>query len=379
MKNKLLFTAILFAITTNTFSQVPNYVPTNGLVGYWPFNGNVIDESGNGNNGTVNGASLATDRFGNANSAYSFDGVNDFISVAHSNSLTFNQNQLSISVWIYVIGWPPANTIEDYFITKQLNAGNNQIGFHFYIYDGGTITSSKSANFRYKNGPSSLQMQSSVQNLNSGQWYQLIMVHDSNLDKLYFNGSLISSYSSSDIGGNNTGNLFFGCFNNLTAFYNGKLDDIGIWNRALTQCEIQNLYNSQLGSANTSSTITQTALDSLILNGQTYTQSGTYTQVIPNAAGCDSTITLNLTLNYTGITELKDGLRIYPNPTFDNLTIERTSSLNSNYVLIDSQGRLVLQGELTETITHLSLGKLEYGNYILQLENQSVPIRIVKQ
>ena len=84
-------------------------------------------------------------------------------------------------------------------------------------------------------------------------------------------------------------------------------------------------------------------------------------------------------MSFTGITELKDGIRIYPNPTFDNLTIERTSSLNSEYVLVDSQGRLVLQGELTETITHLSLGKLEYGNYILQLENQSVPIRIVKQ
>jgi hypothetical protein len=124
---------------------------------------------------------------------------------------------------------------------------------------------------------------------------------------------------------------------------------------------------------------TQTALDSLTLNGQTYTQSGTYTQVIPNAAGCDSTITLNLSLSYTGISELKDGVRIYPNPTFDNLTIERTSSLNSKYVLVDSQGRLVLQGELTETITHLSLGKLEYGSYILQLENQSFPIRIVKQ
>ena len=446
MKNKLLFTAILFVITTNTFSQVPNYVPTNGLVGYWPFNGNAIDESVNANDGTVNGATLTSDRNGAVDNAYSFDGVNDFISVAHSNSLTFNQNQLSISVWIYVIGWPPANTIEDYFITKQLNDGNNQIGFHFYIYDGGTITSSKSANFRYKNGPSSLQMNSSVQNLNSGQWYQLIMVHESNLDKLYFNGSLIGSSSSSDIGGNNTGNLFFGCFNNLTEFYNGKLDDIGIWNRALTQCEIQDLYNAQLNSvavnagldqtictgtsvtlsgsgANTyswnnsvldgvsfeptasqdyivsadsagclstdtvsvtvnqtsMSSQTQTALDSLTLNGQTYTQSGTYTQVIPNAAGCDSTITLNLTLNFTGITELKDGIRIYPNPTFDNLTIERTSSLNSNYVLVDSQGRLVLQGELTETITHLSLGKLEYGNYILQLENQSVPIRIVKQ
>ena len=45
-----------------------------GLVAYYPFNGNANDESGNGNNGTVNGATLTTDRFGNTNKAYSFNG-----------------------------------------------------------------------------------------------------------------------------------------------------------------------------------------------------------------------------------------------------------------------------------------------------------------
>ena len=62
-----------FGMTIATMAQnVPNYVPTNGLVGWWPFNGNVNDESGNGNNGTVSGATLAIDRFGDANSAYNF-------------------------------------------------------------------------------------------------------------------------------------------------------------------------------------------------------------------------------------------------------------------------------------------------------------------
>tara|TARA_B100000902_G_C26670287_1_gene602721 strand:- start:79 stop:306 length:228 start_codon:yes stop_codon:yes gene_type:complete len=71
---QLLLLPLLF-ITVISFGQVPNYVPTNGLVGYWPFNGNANDESVNTNNGTVNGATLTTDRFGNANSAYDFDGV----------------------------------------------------------------------------------------------------------------------------------------------------------------------------------------------------------------------------------------------------------------------------------------------------------------
>jgi hypothetical protein len=65
---------------------------TNGLVGYWPFCGNANDMSGNGNNGTVNGATLTKDRFGNTNSAYSFDGVNDFISISSNNLFDFTIN-----------------------------------------------------------------------------------------------------------------------------------------------------------------------------------------------------------------------------------------------------------------------------------------------
>jgi hypothetical protein len=60
---------------------------------------------------------------------------------------------------------------------------------------------------------------------------------------------------------------------------------------------------------NAASTLTQTALDSYTLNGQTYTQSGTYTQTVPAANGCDSTITLNLTLNFTGMDELGTGAK----------------------------------------------------------------------
>jgi hypothetical protein len=66
MRKSILFLALGIILTTQSlFAQVPSYVPSNGLVGYWPFNGNANDESGTGNNGTVNGAVLTTDRFGN--------------------------------------------------------------------------------------------------------------------------------------------------------------------------------------------------------------------------------------------------------------------------------------------------------------------------
>lgn len=65
----------------NRFATKYQTYPTNGLVAYYPMNGNANDESGNAYNGTVAGAVLTTDRFGAANRAYSFDGVNDSITI----------------------------------------------------------------------------------------------------------------------------------------------------------------------------------------------------------------------------------------------------------------------------------------------------------
>ena len=81
MKRFFLIFSFLF-ITTGISQDLPSNIPANGLVAYYPFNGNANDESGNSNNGNVLGASLSGDRFGNENSAYSFDGI-DEIGRAH--------------------------------------------------------------------------------------------------------------------------------------------------------------------------------------------------------------------------------------------------------------------------------------------------------
>jgi len=96
---KVLLTSLLVLVSSLGFSQsVPSYVPTNGLVGWWGFNGNAQDGSGNGNHGTVNGATLTTDRFGNQNGAYQF--ANSEISIADNSLLdsTFS-NSFSLAFW----------------------------------------------------------------------------------------------------------------------------------------------------------------------------------------------------------------------------------------------------------------------------------------
>jgi hypothetical protein len=127
------------------------------------------------------------------------------------------------------------------------------------------------------------------------------------------------------------------------------------------------------------STLTESAMDSFTLNGQTYTQSGTYTQVISNAAGCDSTITLNLTLSFTGLSELELGIRVYPNPTTEVLNIEYYDAVQSNFTILDAAGRNVMSGMLQNELNTIDINMMAPGTYTLHIENNKVPIRIIKQ
>ncbi len=165
--------------------------------------------------------------------------------------------------------------------------------------------------------------------------------------------------------------------------FNGIVDDIAIWNRALSSCEIADLYNSQLGSMNSSATQTQISLDSYTwpINNQTYTQSGTYTAVIPNAAGCDSTITLDLTLSFTGVDEQgKSKIIISPNPASDYFIISASEELIGEvYSIIDLNGKTLKKGTLTQKEQKIEIGNLSEGMYLFKINNISEQtFRIIK-
>ncbi len=136
-------------------------------------------------------------------------------------------------------------------------------------------------------------------------------------------------------------------------------------------------FNVSNGSS--SSTLTETALDSYTLNGQTYTQSGTYTQVLTNAAGCDSTITLNLTLNFTNITEYGNLFQISPNPATNNVTISTQEARYDDFTLLDAQGRIIQEGKLKGTSTLLDLSRMASGNYLLRIGHQQTVLKLVKE
>jgi hypothetical protein len=229
----LSITIIGFAIISN--AQIPNYVPSNGLVGWWPFNGNANDESANNNNGTVNGASLTNDRFGNVNKAYGFDGTDDYVVTQNSGPLG-NSNR-SISIWlnsvnanvaqIFGYGYQPPSGGEFNLLLNQLCPGIT-IDVHNNYITYNTI------------------------NLTDGNWHNVVFVYNNTVSanilgvSIYVDGTLLLSSSCQNPISVNVNTLStplnFGRYQAGALYFNGSLDDIGIWDRALTPTEISALY-----------------------------------------------------------------------------------------------------------------------------------------
>jgi hypothetical protein len=150
--------------------------------------------------------------------------------------------------------------------------------------------------------------------------------------------------------------------------------------------DVNNCSNSDqvVVTVNEHSTATQTAsgLDYYTwpVNGQTYSQSGTYIDVIPNTVGCDSTITLNLTLSFTGITEnIKSNFTVFPNPASEVLNVIIPYDSNESYILFDSRGRMVIEGKLTGIETQISLTTITPAVYMLQIGKEKLPLRVIKE
>ena len=126
------------------------------------------------------------------------------------------------------------------------------------------------------------------------------------------------------------------------------------------------------------STIDVTALDAYTLNGVEYTTAGTFTQVIQNEAGCDSTITLNLTLT-VGIDELNGvAYEVYPNPTADQFTIDASQAVYGAYSIQDAQGKIVKEGLMNGVSTTVELNEVARGIYFLRIAETTEAIRIIK-
>lgn len=570
MKHLLPF-VLLFCLPI--LAQIPSYVPVNGLLSYYPFNGNGNDLSPFNNHLTNNGAAPTADRFGNPNAAYDFDGISSFLTRTNP-SYTFNSTStFTVSFW-----YKRVNTAS---LGIPIMHATTASGNFVWIFQLASLNMQFGTN---KQGSAWIWAQSTT---TTDVWTHIVMVYNAGQMTLYkdnvaaatgtFNHTSVSSTTLPLLIGKGVGG---------SHFY-GQIDDIGIWNRALSQCEINDLYASSTtltglsagpdqyacngsqvtlsatgaatyiwtpnivngssfsptisqnytvtgfdangcsswdqvaviaqnvnvnagqdlflcsgdsaqlnatgypgiqwsggisnnvpflpnqtqiyiasasnangctdsdtvsvivnslplinagpdqsvcfgdevilygtggifmfwsnniadsipfvpqqsgsyvltGASNegcigtdtvyvsvndaSSNTITASALDSYNLNGQTYTSSGTYTQILTNAAGCDSLITLNLTLDFTGLDEnVGASLLVYPNPAQNLIFLAvDTDLIGSNVMICDALGRILLETTLQKEETYIDLREFTTGTYLIKVGSQTKRVEILR-
>jgi len=234
-----------FSVNRTVFKNLPTLVqntldlgnltlttlPTNGLIAAYPFSGNANDVSGNAYNAIVNNAIPASDRFGNSNSAYSFDGSSSYLQTNINGSIT----DLTYSLWVYSTS---TSTSGD----RGVIILNNQTGFgwgydeDFYYYtpsDKTLIKDPDNSSWFYK--------------LPKNSWQHVAVTYSNSGVKFYHNGKLIQLDNVNAARG--SGTLFIGKGNfPVPTYMSGYIDDVRIYNRVLSESEITQLAGKNVAN-----------------------------------------------------------------------------------------------------------------------------------
>ena len=237
------------SVIAGTIFSAPSYIGlSEGLIGYWSFNDNdmaqspsntfAMDRSGNGNNGTLTGGPTRT--IGRIGQGMSFDGVDDYVLGPDAASLNFGTGNFSVSVWFKTsdIDW---NTfvnkgeiggaqVPDYWLFRKTNTGAIQF-----------ITAENDVDTLHT---------TSVTGYDDGVWHHVVCYRNGTVIGIYVDGIDRGSTTGTirNVSADNTKPLVIGAWTQEgvqpgTYLFSGTIDDVRVYNRALSASEIQRLYN----------------------------------------------------------------------------------------------------------------------------------------
>lgn len=205
-----------------------------GIVAYYPFNGNANDESGNGHDGSVSGATSTTDRFNQPDKAYNFvyNGFSsDKIQVSGTSELNFSSGGFSLSAWVKFSGLATGGY--NYPIFSKHICGE-QSGYILMLYNSKLTF--------WLAGSGAYNVVGTPDDYTDNSWHQVVAVYDGATQYIYVDGVLKNSipfiYNTF-----NSANWALGGYNGCNGGFNGKVDEIKVFNLALTGKEIQSMYD----------------------------------------------------------------------------------------------------------------------------------------
>lgn len=218
---------------------------TLGLVAHYPFNGNPNDVSGNGYNGLLqNGIQITSDRFGAANSAYNFDGIDDYIKIIDNGA--FSTPQFSLVIWFQSQSNALQNLVgkRDFLTTSGSGGSQYQFFINYPPFPGiGSNIVGNTASCSDATGSSYVNTGNTIC---SNKWYLAVVTFDGTRHKIYIDGILVRDIPTSFNGmlACNSELRIGNWWNSDLIPFNGKMDDIRWYNRPLNQQEVNALFNN---------------------------------------------------------------------------------------------------------------------------------------
>ncbi len=341
MKTSLLYAICFLAQAAIVSAQIS----TDGLVRYYPFNESAADYTPNAQHGTVVGATLTTDRFGHPSAAYSFNGISDYIQIPAADLLF---NQYTYSVWAQMQETPPAG---GKYMVFNIGSGGGDQYVNVNNYYEGLYNGWESGGY---NNNGTIYFSPSGSDAVANQWVHLVSVRTATGIKFYLNGVLAGGNGGAatvtPYYGSNPGLGYIGMRNNYTFNFKGKIDDVRIYNRPITEQEVIALYNEGLCFQSIAVT------DTLIIN---------------------TTVTGYNPLTY------QHSIKIFPNPTSDHIYIDCGSNYASlsgyTIKITNAQGQQVYQTLLNQQQFLIDLsgwsGNGTYFIYIIDAQGHTIDVR----
>ncbi|MES2680059.1 MAG: LamG-like jellyroll fold domain-containing protein [Bacteroidota bacterium] len=330
-------------------------IPTAGLIAYYPMCGNANDFSGNSLNGTVNGAVLTSDRFGKPNSAYNFNGVNNYISLPPASFVGLN-------VYSYSLWMKPTSNATSGFIAYSVGSSTDPYCLSVN-YNSPTVFA---GSYNVGSNPLQSYIFSPANNAFFNNWIHVVVTRNATTLTMYVNSVLVQQQATANTNnqpanyGSAPYRALLGARSSLANFFPGGIDELRVYTSVLTQNDVNALYNEAPFSIAVSSgticsgnsfVLTPSGASSYTYSGGTATVSplatSIYTVTSINSLGCMASAMATVQVaNCTAIKQQQgneEDLSIFPNPGNGSFII-KLNNLNGQacqFVIKDLQGRII--------------------------------------
>lgn len=403
---KRTFHLLFIAASISAAAQVPS-----GAIGYWPFDGNAQDMSGNGNHGTASNTSPAHDRFNQPNMAFRFNGMNSAV-VVPNNSQVDVGNGVSFSFTYWQKAYQ-GNQDAAVIVKHEHGTWN---GYNFILNNQSNSGYCTSTGHEYWYVASGAQQDACSDNPvgTDSVWHFIAGTFDANMNvaTLYIDNVMQQDIGASSDQLSNSGNLCFGGHADINSYYfNGVLDDARLYHRLLTAGELTELFNeckatmpsnttpssslticlnmsaalqatAALGTVQWYSSASSTAAigTGTAFSTPALTAAGNYTYYAGSVSDCMESTRIPVVVTVMECTSMAElmaataSLHIYPNPAGGEFNLRTEAAGEVSFVIVDQLGRQVMSGALhngAATISH----NLPKGIYEVSLLSERMKLR----